>query len=150
MTVKKKPVKQAQKSSGMSAFFTRDAANEGIKFPLYFPNGTRSDDFLIVRGVDSDIFRASSSAAQRDAAVISQIADDEERKAALVESQRKLMATLVAGWSFDEECTIDAVMNFFKQAPQIMDAIDKVVSNRSVLFGISSASSNGLQSNNSD
>lgn len=137
MAVKKKPVTQ---KAGMSEFFTRDTANEGIKFPLYTPKGKKSDQFLIVRGIDSDAFRAASSASQRDAAVIAQIENEDERKSALLESQRKLIATLVASWSFDEECTQENVAEFFRQAPQIMDAIDKVVSNRSVFFSISSAS----------
>ena len=53
--------KAAGADLGMSAFFTRDRANEGIELPLYLPNGRKSEHWLRVLGVDSDAFRLAEA-----------------------------------------------------------------------------------------
>ena len=133
----------------MEDFYTRPTANAGVKMPLITPTGERSEHWLQVLGVDSDAFREANAAAQRRAVDIAQISDDAERKAVLADEQRKLVAALVSGWSFDQPCTRDVVAELFRQAPQIQDAVDKIASQRAIFFAISSASSNATPSNNS-
>lgn len=136
--------------STIEVFYTRNKANEGIKLPLVLPTGERTEHWLQVRGVDSDAFRGANADTQRAALNLGRIENEEERKAATVEAQVRLMASLISGWSFDTPCTPEAVETLLREAPQIMDAVDKVVSNRAIFFAISSASSNALPSSNSD
>ena len=130
-------------------FYTREKANAGIKMPLFSPNGVKTDHWLMLRGVDSDAFRAAKTVCERESAEIAAIKDKAEYDDALRASQRRLMSSLVVSWSFDQECTRDAVEKLFLEAPQIMDAVDKVVSNRAIFFAIGSASLNATLSSNS-
>ena len=121
-------------------FYTRDAANAGVRVPLFRPDGTPTEHWLQVRGIDSDAWHAAQAASrQRLMAAasspekIQQIDPDEERVV--------LVAALVAGWSFPEEATPEAVKAFLRQAPQIITEVDKLASNRARFFGGSSSSS---------
>lgn len=130
-------------------FYTREKANAGIKMPLFAPNGVKTDHWLMLRGVDSDAFRAAKTESDRESPEIAAIKDKAERDAAIRANQRRLMSSLVVSWSFPHECTRDAVEKLFLEAPQIMDAVDKVVSNRAIFFAIGSASLNATLSSNS-
>ena len=130
-------------------FYTREKANSGIKLPLTAPNGSKTEHFLMLRGVDSDAFRAAKTESEREAADIAAIKDDKERAEAILSSQRRLMASLVVSWSFDSDCTSEAVATLFREAPQIMDLVDRVVSNRALFFAISSSSLTATASSNS-
>lgn len=125
----------------MTEFYTTEAAEEGIKLPLYRPDGTQSDHWLTIRGVDSVHFRVAETIAKREAAKAASISDDEKRAEAGLDARTRLAASLVIGWSFDEKCTLSAVIEFLKKAPQITDAIDRVAGDRALFFGIASASS---------
>lgn len=135
---------------GMEAFFTRERANEGIEVPLYTPDGAKTEHWLRIRGVDSDIFREAEANSKRSAFHVASIEDEAERTKAIQEAKLDLIAALVISWSFDEECTTDNVKTFFRQAPQIADAVDQVASKRSLFFGKgSSGSQDSLKANSS-
>lgn len=125
---------KTQPSSGMEEFFTREKASLGIQLPLYTPSGAKTEHWLRIRGIDSDEFRAAEADARRDAMRVAAIENLEERRLAIQDAQRSLIATLVIGWSFPEECTHDNVMKFFREAPQIQDAVDKAASRRALFF----------------
>lgn len=118
----------------MKEFFTRKVANEGVKLPLYYPDGTVSDHWIMARGVDSDHFRQAEAMAKRQAIELSQIDDERERLAAMNELELDCIASLVAGWSFEEECTQGNVVNFLREAPQISDMINRFAAKRSEFF----------------
>lgn len=120
--------------SDMSKFFTRQTAGEGIKVPLSLPSGEESEHFFIVRGIDSDEFRDADARARRKALVISEIDDAEEKEDMVKESQLDIIVSLVADWSFEEECTPDNVRKFLREAPQISDAVDRIATRRSLFF----------------
>jgi hypothetical protein len=44
----------------MDAFYTRQKANEGIQLPLFLPDGTKTDHWIRIRGIDSDAFRIAN------------------------------------------------------------------------------------------
>lgn len=125
----------------MNDFFTREKANEGIQLPLYLPNGLKSEHWVRIIGIDSDTFRAADIEARRDAVRIAQIDDPKAREEAIAKSKRDLVAVLVIDWSFPSPCTHEEVSNFFKEAPQIMDAIDQAASRRALFFANGSSSS---------
>lgn len=128
--------------ASMSDFFTREKANNGIKVPLFMPNGSMTDQWLLLRGVDSDEFRLADVQAKRDAVRLAAIPETKDRDQAIYDLTIRLTAVLVADWSFDEECTLENVINFFKEAPQIAHAVDVTAGDRGYFFtqGLSSSS----------
>lgn len=142
--------KNTQPTFGMEAFFTREKASLGVKLPLYAPTGEKTEHWLRIRGIDSDEFRAAEADARRDAMRVAAIEDLEERRLAIQDAQRALIATLVIDWSFDQECVHDNVMKFFREAPQIQDAVDKAASRRALFFVNESSGSPPSQNTSSD
>lgn len=142
--------KKTQPTFGMEAFFTREKASQGVKLPLYAPTVEKTEHCLRIRGIDSDEFRAAEADARRDAMRVAAIEDLEERRLAIQDAQRALIATLVIDWSFDQECTHDNVMKFFREAPQIQDAVDKAASRRALFFVNESSGSPPSQNTSSD
>lgn len=124
-------------SSDMEQFYTREKANEGIKLPLSAIDGSPTDHYLIIRGLDSDSFRDAESEAKR--ALIN--SGGEDITAIAKEGANAVVASLVSGWSFDEECSPDNVKKFLKSAPQITDEIDRVVGDRALFFALKSKDS---------
>lgn len=141
---------KAAGAAGMDEFFTRERANEGIQVPLWRPDGTKSEHWVRIIGIDSDAFRQADAEARRDAVRIAQIESPSERAGEIARSKRRLIAHLVIGWSFEQECNVDSVEQFFTQAPQIMDAIDVAASKRTLFFAVRSSSSQPSQSTSSD
>lgn len=127
--------------NNMDAFFTRGKANEGLQLPLYLPSGEKSEHWVRILGVDSDVFRTADANARREAFAIAALEDKAAQAEAIADSKRKLLAVLVVAWSFPQECTTENVMAFFKEAPQIMDAIDTTAGRRALFFGARSSSS---------
>jgi hypothetical protein len=138
---------QALPLPAASAFHTRSVAREGRKLHLYTPDGTRTAHYIIVRGVDSDEFIFARNKANRRAGEIAAIEDDKQRAEALGEETRRMRWAFVAGWSFDDPeitpkdspnwlpCTEANVMNFFREAPQIAEMVDRFASQRANFFG---------------
>lgn len=126
--------------SDMDQFFTADAANEGVKLPLTNATGGETDHYLVVLGVDSDVFRRADAKAKRDAFRLAAIEDEEERITAVTKAQTELVACLVSDWSFDQECTHENVVAFLNKAPQIAAQIDTVAGDRRLFFALKSES----------
>ena len=120
--------------SDMDAFYTREAANNGIKVPLFTPDGSATDHYIMIRGVDSDEFRAADTEARRSVLKFAAIEDPAELDIATSDAIRKTRASLVISWSFEQECTLDNVINFLREAPQLADAIDMTAAKRSLFF----------------
>ena len=62
-----------------SDFFTRAKANEGERMPLSLPDGTPTDEWLQIRGVDSDEFRVALDEFRRELLVLASVKDEKER-----------------------------------------------------------------------
>lgn len=129
---------------GMEQFHTRERANEGRKLPLYTPDGKPTNDWILVRHAWSDAFVKAEDAAVRAAREIVMGMGEKPDPEAVAEVQRaarvKALSALVAGWSFEAECTPEAVAEFLAQAPQIADAIDKFAGDSKAFFGAESSS----------
>jgi len=126
----------------LGSFFTRARANEGIKLPLALPDGTPSEHWIRIRGVDSDHFRAADAAARRrmadDLAVFK---DDSKAQQLLERVSRELIAELVIEWSFKTPCTRENVLKLLTEAPQIAQEIDTLAARRRLFFKQGSTSS---------
>jgi len=127
--------------TGMESFFTRERSNEGTEIPLYLPSGEKSDHWIRIRGVDSDIFREVEAEVKREAVRVAVLEDEDEKKKKIAEAKVKLIACLIMSWSFEEECNQENILRLLKEAPQIMDMIDKVATKRSLFFGLGLSSS---------
>lgn len=125
----------------MSAFFTRQPSNEGIRVPLFLPDGTPTEHHLTIRGRDSDEFRMAEMRANREMMAIARTKNADDRLSAQNELTLRTLASLVRGWSFEHECTPQAAYEFLREAPQIADAIDKVSARRTFFKMSSEASS---------
>jgi len=127
----------------MEQFYTRDKANEGLTLPLYLPNGQKTEDFLIILGVDSDAFRKVNIEEQRKVSTTMEIAtkieDEDERKAFIdkreQDSKNTVLAALIKDWSFTQDCTTEEKIKFLENAPQIADAINTFAADRKRFFG---------------
>lgn len=121
-------------SKDMESFFTREKANNGVEVPLWRPDGTKSEHHILIRGVDSDVFRIAEAEARRKSIEISMVQDTLEKAQAIQDAKLILIAHLVISWTFEKECTIENIVSFFREAPQIADAVDQVASKRSLFF----------------
>jgi hypothetical protein len=138
-----------QKKPEMSAFHSRSKANEGVKHFLAFPDGTLSDEFVVIRGMDSDAFRTAQDSSNFDLMI--QIRKEQEALIADPKSQPskefralnklKLISALVSDWSFEKECSQENVQEFLKESPHICDAVDRLASDRKRFFNKPSADS---------
>ena len=129
--------------SGLELFHTRARANEGVRLPLYAPDGSPTEHWLQVRHVWSDAFQEANDVAVAEVseAVLAAQGDPAKIAAAKREAQIKLWAALVAAWSFDEPCTPEAVAAWLREAPQIGKVLDKFAVDSKRFFGNDSTSS---------
>lgn len=134
---------------GMDAFQTRQRANDGQRINLHTPEGDLTGHFLIVRGIDSDEFQKAKARQTRRVAEIAAL-PEEEREEASLDAVCAFLAVLVKDWSFDKpelmpdgaelyECNADNVAKFLREAPQIREKIDELVSRRTLFFRMQSA-----------
>lgn len=134
------PASGGNEANPQEAFFTSDAASEGIRLPLRDPLNRKTEHWIHIIGADSDEFRIADSNAKRRAVELGSIADEAERDRAVMAMTRDLTAKLVKAWSFPQECTHANVVEFFKKAPQIQRAVDMAAVNRSLFYKVESES----------
>lgn len=130
----------------ISDFYTVDEAEEGVKLPLRDKFGKETDEWLLVRGVDSQAFQDHKLEQDRAALELLKETDEKKRRVAILDLKCKTVAGLVKDWSegFVEQHkkpTVSNVAKFFKLAPQIMDEVDKLAGTRTAFFTLKSASS---------
>jgi len=118
-----------------SDFFTRAKANEGERMPLSLPDGTPTDEWLLIRGVDSDQFRVALDDFRRELLAIASLKDETEKADRAEVARLALNAALIIGWSFDAEFSDVALMEFLRESPYIAAEVDRFASDRRRFFG---------------
>lgn len=118
-----------------SDFFTRAKANEGERMSLSLPDGTPTDEWLLIRGVDSDEFRHALDAFRRDLLTYASIQDEAEKTEKTEQARLHLNAALVIGWSFEAEFSETALLEFLRESPYIAAEVDRFASDRRRFFG---------------
>lgn len=118
-----------------SDFFTRAKANEGERMPLSLPDGTPTDEWLLIRGVDSDEFRLAMDEFRRELLALAALKDEKDRADKTQAAQLKLNAALVSGWSFEAEFSDAALLEFLRESPYIAAEVDRFASDRRRFFG---------------
>lgn len=126
----------------MESFFTRQRANEGIELSLDMPDGTPTAHRIRIRGVDSDLFRNAQAESRRRLVEIATSSERVTLNTEEMETERlKLLASLVASWTFPQDCSVENVVSFLREAPQIAQQIDKLSAKRNLFFRKGSGSS---------
>lgn len=130
----------AEKKS-FRALNTRSKSNEGIKVSLKDTDDKPTEDWLRVRGIDSDVFQHENRRMR--ANVLGYLEkhglaakDTPEYVDFTLSEQRKLQACLVSEWSFEEPCTSENVNALFLDAPYIAAQVDEAASKRSQFVGV--------------
>jgi hypothetical protein len=127
----------------MDEFFTRDKANEGVTLPLFRPDdGTKTEHWLKILGVDSDAYFKAETAMRRAMPGVEAEAKSlngaEEQLTFIAEKQkewqRKVLAAVIVDWSFEKECNEANKIEFLAKAPQIAKAVDTFISDRRLFF----------------
>lgn len=121
-------------------FYTLPKATEGVEFPLEL-DGKPTGHWLRVRGTDSEQFRKARFDGARKLRDVPEGTSDWERGRVMDGIVLDTLTALVSGWSFDEECTPEAVREFLQNAPHIAEAVDKVAGERARFFGAGSETS---------
>lgn len=134
----------------MEDFFTRDGANAGIVVELTNKWGEKTERWMRVLGIDSDAYQEAEVIHFRRQLEIAQIKDEDARKAARDEAERRLVASLVSGWSFAKPCTVDNVAAFFQKSPQNKKLVDNASFNRALFFKRRPDNSSGTPKPSSD
>ena len=136
----------------MKQFYTRAKANAGKKMNLTMPDGSASEHWVRVYGMDSDVFRAAQADQNRKTLELSdqkdsgEISEDEAEKQ-FEKSRILLLASAIIEWSFDSTCEEDAKIEFLTEAPQIANAINMFIGSRKAFFGKGSKASTTSQPN---
>ena len=118
-----------------SDFFTRAKANEGERMPLSLPDGTPTDEWLQIRGLDSDEFRRAMDEFRRELLALAAVKDEAERAEKTEVARLRLNAALVSGWSFEAEFSEASVLEFLRESPYIAAEVDRFASDRRRFFG---------------
>lgn len=134
-------------------FYTRTTAETGARVTLPKPDGSLSDEWVVVVGMDSDRFRKADLEARR--ATLSAIENKDskyhsDRDGFALEQRLRVLAKSVVLWSFDETCDEQAVLELLREAPYVADLLDKQIAQRALFQSThsgSSSSSPGVSSN---
>lgn len=115
-------------------FITRPQANEGIKIDLMLPTGEKSEHWLLVAGVDSDIYRKGKAGLMRLALKQGKEKSEDESKEneEYNEAIQRLYASCILDWSFSEGASIDEKVSLLADAPQLRDRLEDVIYSRSL------------------
>ncbi|AHF77901.1 Phage protein [Sodalis praecaptivus] len=120
----------------LSDFATRGAANEGKKLFLTLPDGTPTQEYLLVRGIDSDEFRAAKTEASRAVFDLTpqQLKDKAFTKEFDEENEFKQFQALIIDWSLEEELTPENLKLLLTESPYLKDRINNFAANRAEFF----------------
>lgn len=127
-----------------SDLFTRPAANAGRRVDIPGPDGKPTGEWMTIRHVDCDDFRKKRAEILASAAMLPADTPAAERQRLRESMHRDLLATLVTGWSLEDEFSRDNLMALLENAPYLADWIDRTSENASLFFGSSSTGSSSI------
>ena len=139
-TTSKKTTENKAKAigNGFQSFFTKDAANDGVKVPLRYPDGSKSPYWLIVAGEYSDIYiKGITSLQRRNLKRRADFSTDDEAQDWYAEEFLKIKASCILEWNFNEdeadpwELTPANALKLLHEGPQVAATIESVIYNRS-------------------
>lgn len=103
-------------SNSFKRYNTRDKINKGVRLELADPDtGEATGDWLQLRYSLADDYARAREEVERDELITGE--------SGTVERNARILAPLVAGWSFTEPCTAGNVFEFLCGAPHVHGAI---------------------------
>jgi len=108
-------------------FYTKTRASEGVRVEFVDPFGSR--EWIRIRSVLSDEFKAASLLAVEDAARISTESGKEKAR----RLRARLAAALIADWSLSSD--VDPIQLLI-EAPRLRRQIERIAENHSLHFGV--------------
>lgn len=124
----------SKKAIKMSEFFNRKLVDDGVEIPLPIP-GSEGVATITIRSVDSQAFHRAKFARQRKALELSKIKDEEAKFKATYDADTELLSSLVAGWSFWEECSPENIRKLLTESPHVRSIVDDTATDSSRFFG---------------
>lgn len=142
---KSDPAIDRKNKLSVATFMVKSKAEAGVEMPIMMPDGTDSGHRLTVRGIDSDTYRhARAARSRRSAEILSEKKpedmSEEEWGNHLSDLNHaadcEVLAKLVAGWTFPDEFTPEAVLALITNSPFIANQVDTFACNRARFFGM--------------
>lgn len=124
-----------------SDLFTRPTANAGRRFDIPAPDGGVTGEWVVILHTDSDAFRRKQAEALSTAASLTPDVPQDERRRLRDRVRLELTASLVSGWSLEDECNERNVLELLENAPYLADWIDRQADKAALFFGKGSTSS---------
>lgn len=123
-------------NNSFEKFDTRTRSNEGVQIFLKDAEDKPTLSWIRVLGIDADAFQLANRAMRANVLLYLEEKGLEVKKTPeyldfTLQEQRKLNASLVTEWSFDEPCTPENVIKLLTVAPYIATQIDETASKRS-------------------
>lgn len=115
----------------------KDIEGRTVKYDIEYPGVGATGESLQVRSMYSDEFRTADAKANRQiSTMIQAVAGDMEKvdKDLMRQIQMESFATLVASWTFEEECTPENVADFLKDNPNVYDDVNRMAATDSLFF----------------
>lgn len=121
-------------------FKTRDlvASRPTVKIPIYILGvGALENQYLEIVSQYDDKYRQAQAQFWVDCAEMS-FGDlkDKEKDELQLKLRAKQMASLVVGWTFEEECTLENATEFLYQNPNMFDAVNVSAAKDEDFFGL--------------
>lgn len=120
---------------------TRAACNAGATLQVLGPDGKETGETMQVLGVDSDAFRRANRKASRD---LLQWLDEHEGRdkhpdyVEFTDRQKaELQATLITGWSYEDECNDASKVELLLEAPYVAAQVDAFAGKRANFVRVS-------------
>jgi hypothetical protein len=132
--------------SDIACLLTRGKANQGVKVPLRTESGQLTDQWILVRHVHCDEYRARSAEFVAVQAFLSARAATRLKGGSIEFSGHEMekvnlemRASLVGGWSEGiakvfGECTHEAAMKLLQESPLVQDAVVVTANNGANFF----------------
>ena len=115
-----------------SQFNSRIKHEEGLKVFLPLPDGTVSEEFVILTGRDSRSFRKAQTDFRN--RMVEAKADDKEFDT--YAEGLKLTASAIKSWSLEDALTLESAVALLDGAPYILDLLDsKLYDSKSFFVG---------------
>ena len=112
-----------------SDFFTRSACNDGAKVNLKDPaTGKDSGEWVLIRGIDSDAFRAKEAELKKRLLTLENPEDHQD------EMEAELIASLIIDWSLEDECSEENKLLLCTEAPLVVNEINIQAANRALFL----------------
>lgn len=126
----------------MDKYKVKEEVEHGVKMNLMLPDGSLSEDYLMVLSTYSSAYKQEENKLLREAALKrKELADsgktlsEDEQWEYKQSSNLRLLSSLVTGWSFKEqEFSKQNLIDWLKEAPTVQDQLDFFSQNHKAWF----------------